>query len=108
MAVPFVSSSVVGRGQFDDKGQLSTYQLPPLRYYLRIENPPPGWTLKSAMVGGRDITNVPLSLERDVTDLVITFTDRPASLSGPVNTPQSQPDSSAYGARISGGRERLD
>jgi hypothetical protein len=93
-ARPLISVTV-GRGQFDDNGQLSTYQLPPGRYYLRINTPPPGWTLKGATYNGRDISNVPVMLDRDVTGITVTFTDRPASLSGQVTNASGQPDSSA-------------
>jgi hypothetical protein len=91
---PFVSTTVT-RGQFDEQGRLSTYQLPPGRYYLRINNPPPGWTLKGAVLGGRDIANVPLTLDRDVSGLVITFTDKPSSLAGQVTATTGAPDPSA-------------
>ena len=91
---PFVSTTM-GRGQFDEQGRLSTYQLPPGRYYLRINNPPPGWTLKRATVGGRDISNVPITLDRDVTGVVIMFTDNPSSLSGQVNSASGAPDPTA-------------
>jgi hypothetical protein len=93
-ARPLVST-IIGRGQFDDKGRLSSYQLPPGRYSVRINNPPPGWTLKSAVVNGRDVSNVPLTLDRDVTGLVVTFTDRPASLAGQVHTASGDPDAAA-------------
>jgi hypothetical protein len=93
-ARPLVSVTI-GRGQFDDMGQLSSYQLPPGRYYLRINNPPPGWALKSAMYGGRDISNVPVLLDRDATGITISFTDRPSSLSGQVTNAAGEPDSTA-------------
>jgi len=93
-ARPLVSS-VIGRGQFEDSGQLWSYQLPPGRYYLRINNAPPGWTLKSAIWNGRDISNVPLQLDRDVGGVVITFTDRPSTLSGQVQNPSGAADPSA-------------
>jgi hypothetical protein len=93
-ARPFVTT-LIGRGQFDERGQLSTYQVPPGRYYLRINNPPPGWTLDHATVSGRDISNVPVTLDRDLTGLVITFTDRPSSLSGQVTSSSGSPDPTA-------------
>jgi hypothetical protein len=91
---PLVSSTM-GRGQFDDGGRLSTYELPPGRYYLRINNPPLGWALKGAIVSGRDISNVPVMLDRDVTGVVISFTDRPSSLAGQVSALSGAPDGSA-------------
>jgi hypothetical protein len=93
-ARPLLASTVV-RGQFDDQGRLSSYQLAPGRYYVRITNPPPGWTLKSATVNGRDVSNVPLSLDADVAGLIVTFTDRPSTLSGQVQNARGTPDSTA-------------
>ncbi len=93
-ARPLVTS-VIGNGQFDDSGQLSTYQLPPGRYYLRIVNPPPGWTLDTAVVNGRDMSNVPLLLERDVAGVTINFTDRPGTILGQVRDSGGGPDASA-------------
>jgi hypothetical protein len=45
-----------------------------------------GWTLKSVMLDGRDIADAPLDMRAgaDVSGVVVTFTDRPAELSGTV------------------------
>jgi protocatechuate 3,4-dioxygenase beta subunit len=45
-----------------------------------------GWTLKSALLGGRDVADLPFDVRpgEDATDLVVTFTDRPTELSGSV------------------------
>jgi hypothetical protein len=45
-----------------------------------------GWTLKSVMAGGRDIADAPIDLKPgvDVSNVVVTFTDHPAELSGTV------------------------
>jgi len=45
-----------------------------------------GWTLKSVMAGGRDIADASLEIKPggDVTNVVVTFTDKPAELSGSV------------------------
>ena len=47
---------------------------------------PAGWVLKSAMLGARDVSDVPFDVKpnQDVTGLVVTFTDRPPELSGTV------------------------
>jgi hypothetical protein len=61
-----------------------------------VDSPPKGWTIKSAILGGRDICDVPLPLEsNDVTGLVVTFTDRPSQLSGTVRNAQGRPDEDA-------------
>ena len=93
-ARPLVAVTI-GRGQFDQSGRLSTYQLPPGRYYLRITNAPAGWTLDRAIVNGRDITNVPVMLDRDGLTVSISFTDRPTSLAGQVSGPSGSADASA-------------
>jgi hypothetical protein len=93
-ARPMVSA-ILGRGQFQDDGQFSSYQLPPGRYYMRVNNVPAGWTLKAAMWNGQDISNTPLKLERDVSGVVIAFTDRPSVLSGQAQTASGAPDPSA-------------
>jgi len=88
-------SSIIGRGQFDERANLSSYQLLPGRYYVRVNNPPVGWVLKSATLNGRDVSNVPLPLDADVTALVLTFTDRPSTLSGQVQNATGGSDPSA-------------
>ena len=93
-ARPLVTTTI-GRGLFEEDGQLWTYELPPGRYYLRIDNPPPGWTLKSAVWNGQDISNVPLELDRDVSGVAITFTNRPATVSGQVQSGSGAADASA-------------
>jgi len=93
-ARPLVSATIA-RGQFDEQGYLSSYQLPPGRYYVRINNAPPGWTLRSAVLNGRDISNVPVLLDRDVSNLAVIFTDRPSSIAGQVHDASGAPDPSA-------------
>jgi len=88
-------SATIGRGQFDNEGYLSSYQLPPGRYYVRINGAPPGWTLKSAMLNGRDLSNVPVMVDRELNNLIVTFTDAPATLSGQVTDASGGPDVSA-------------
>jgi hypothetical protein len=59
--------------------------VPPGRDVLRVSRLPAGWFLKSALCQGRDVEDVPLDLtSKDAGGVVITFTDRPSSLSGVV------------------------
>lgn len=85
----------IGRGLFDAEGQFSGYQLPPGRYYLRVNNPPPGWTLKSATIDGQDVSNVPLKVEHDVNGVVVTFTDHPAEVNGQTQDASGARDAAA-------------
>jgi hypothetical protein len=91
--IPIVLESVEGpieRGaappaRIDAKGLFATAGMPGGRYFVRVPVSPTGWAFKGAFLGDRDISDVPLELDaNDITDVVLTFTDRPASLSGTV------------------------
>lgn len=72
-------------GRPDEKGEFTTYGVPPGRYVIRVSPIPAGWFFKGAMFQGRDVADTPLELEsKDVSGIVITFTDRPSSISGTV------------------------
>lgn len=81
----------------DADGRFASDGLLPGKYFVRVPAPPPGWSLKSAVVNGRDVsTDQPLSLEAsDVADVVITFTDRPLVVSGTARTSQGAGDGAA-------------
>ena len=75
-------------GRPDEDGSFRTFGVPPGQYVLRA-NPPAGWTLKGAFLNGRDLSDAAFDLEaKDLTGVVLTFTDRPASLTGHVRTGQ--------------------
>jgi uncharacterized protein (DUF2141 family) len=67
-------------------GSFVISNLAPGRYNLRaaITAGGTGWVLKAAMVNGHDVADVPLvvAASQDVTDAVVTFTDRPTDISG--------------------------
>ncbi len=88
------------RGGFQQPGRLNpdgTFTLGgllPGRYLVRVGGAPGGWTMQSAMLNGVDVSDVPLELgERDVTGVVVTFTDRIAELRGTVRglKPDAEP-----------------
>lgn len=71
-------------GSYVSAGHFATIQLPVGRYYVR-PIPPPGWHLRSVISSNRDIRDAPVDLaSSDVSDAVITFTDRSSTLSGRV------------------------
>jgi hypothetical protein len=82
------SSPFISPGRIDAAtSQFTTYGLPGGRYFVRIPGAPPGWTFKSAMYQGRDVSDVPLDLDSsDITGVVISFTDQPTELSGTAQT----------------------
>lgn len=55
----------------------------------------PGWTVKSAMTGGQDLSDQPFEPTADVTGVVVTLTDRVTTVSGVVTRPAGGPDSDA-------------
>lgn len=84
------------QAQIDPAGPFYTIGLAPGAYILRVESGPRGWSLKSAMLGGRDVSEVALMLGSDDVDgLVLRFTDRPTAVSGTVRNPQGRPDVNA-------------
>jgi protocatechuate 3,4-dioxygenase beta subunit len=71
-------------GRPDEDGRFRTFGVPAGQYILRV-NPPSGWTLKGAFLNGRDLSDTPFELgPRDLTGVVITFTDRPTAITGTV------------------------
>jgi hypothetical protein len=81
---------VQASGEFVVSGQ------PPGRYEMRIPGNPPGWSLQSITVGGRDVTDTPIVVdEKDIPGIVIVFTDQPAELTGTVRGADGAADSSA-------------
>jgi hypothetical protein len=82
---PFAGQPDRATGQFVISG------VTPGRYRVGVASPlvggpvpPPTWTLKSIAVKGRDVTDLPFDIVRDAEplDLVVTMSDRPASLQG--------------------------
>ena len=79
----------------DQSGSFTTPGLLPGRYLLRA-NPPPGWTLRQVMVNGVDAADTPVEIEaRDLSGVVVTFTDRLSDLSGSVRDAQGAVDANA-------------
>jgi hypothetical protein len=71
-------------GRVQASGQFNTPGFPGGRYLLRVGGVA-GWSLKSAMYQGRDISDMPIDLDSaDIAGVVITFTDQPNEISGTV------------------------
>ena len=81
-------------GRPDEDFTFRTFGVPPGKYVLRV-NTPQGWYLKGAFASGIDVSDVPFDLgARDLTSVVITFTDRPSTLTGSVRA-GTNPDANA-------------
>jgi len=88
------NTPVLGRVETD--GQFTTFGVPAQKYILTVANLPQGWTLKSAMLNGRDISYTPLEIvDSSIDGVVVALTDRPSKLSGVVRSADGQVDATA-------------
>jgi hypothetical protein len=90
-------AAVVADGRFEFSGIL------PGRYRLTAGVPgQAGWWARSAMAGGQDLfdDDVVVAAGRDLTDVVITFSDRRTEVSGAVSTPAGESVSGLFIAAI--------
>jgi protocatechuate 3,4-dioxygenase beta subunit len=70
-------------GRVNPDGTFTVSGLLPGKYLVRVGGAPGGWSAQSVMAGGIDVSDTPLDLsERDVTGVVVTFTDRISDLRG--------------------------
>ena len=53
------------------------------------------WVVKSLIAGGNDVSDAPIDLAGDVSNLIVTFTDNPAHVSGIVRDASGRPDPNA-------------
>ena len=89
-------AGVVTPGRVTPDGQFRTLGYPPGRYYVTAGGAGASWTLKAAMLGGRDVSDDPLELaSEDVGGIVLVFTDKQSQLSGTVRNAQGQGDADA-------------
>ena len=69
----------------DDGGAFRTSELIPGPYLIVANRLPAGWSLRSAMTGGKDAADVPIEIgPGGLTDLVMTFTNKSTTLAGAV------------------------
>ncbi len=85
--VETLTQSFAGRANED--GTFVTGGYPPGRYVVTTGGRPgTGWFLKSAIINGRDVTFEPFELSgRDITNAIVTFTDKRSTITGTVQQP---------------------
>lgn len=65
----------------DADGAFGPIAVSPGRYVMRLMTGPPSpWQLQSIDVNGRDVAEQPLEVAENVSNVTLTFTDRPASV----------------------------
>lgn len=84
-------------GRVNPDGTFVTAGHPPGRYVISVGGRVmPNWFVKSATVGGRDALYEPFDLDgRDLSDVVVTFTDKRTTLSGSVQASATTAGASA-------------
>ena len=95
-ATPTPGGSTSIRGRVDQSGTFETMGVAPGRYFVRVSGAPQNWHFRGAMAGARDVSDLPLAIEsEDATGVMLTFTDRPADLSGQVTNAGAGADNAA-------------
>ena len=91
------SSPIALDGRMLADGTFKTAGYPAGKYIANVlpGTVPPGWSVKSIVANGRDISVEPIELSNsDLGGVVVTFTDKTTTLSGTVSTPNG-PDPTA-------------
>ena len=70
-----------------DDGGLTVTGPTPGRYRIRVSNSPRGWMFKAALLNGVDVSETPFHLTKNISDLVLVYTDRWSGISGTVQGP---------------------
>jgi hypothetical protein len=87
IGVTAVSDPVERSTRIDPTGAFRTPGHAPGRHLINIRPPSPAWTLASVRIGGVDAAGQAFTLgTEDVTDIVVTFTDRTMTLSGSITS----------------------
>jgi hypothetical protein len=82
------SSPIAAQGRATPDGAFRTAGYAGGKYIVTVATLPTGWTVRSIMSNGRDVSVEPIDLtDADVDGVVITFTDRTTQLSGIVTGP---------------------
>ena len=82
------------RFQMHPDGRFVFSSVPPGTYRLIISSrPPKGWILRSAMANGVDVSDIAFEVNgsRNIEDVVVTLTDRPAEISGVLQNAAGEP-----------------
>lgn len=86
----------IARGRVDATGSFTTIGVPAGKYILRVTGAPQGWTLRSAVFAGRDITETAVELkDESAAGVLLSFTDRPTELSGTARDASGNGDATA-------------
>jgi hypothetical protein len=78
-------------------GAFTIASVSPGRYRINVTLPNAGtWAYRSTAVAGQDTRDAPIDFRASMSDVVVTFTDRPSDLSGRVLAPSGAPPPDCY------------
>jgi hypothetical protein len=94
--VPLISGAQVGLGtapaRADNTGRFSITGIAGGKYRLQAAiDGASGWMLSSSLQNGRDVLDTPIDIRQSLDGVVVTFSDRPAELSGSARKAPGQP-----------------
>jgi carboxypeptidase family protein len=86
VTAPSIEPGIAGpnNARVDKDGHFSIDGLAAGRHVIRPQGPLRGWSLKSVVIDGRDVTDVPIELRsaQRLADVVVTFTDAQTEING--------------------------
>lgn len=92
-----MGNPLVPQATIDDEARFHIGGLLPETYTLSVTVPgAPGWWLRSAVAGGRDVLDSAFDVTGDISDAVLTFSDTRTQLSGRISTQTGAPGDSLY------------
>ena len=78
-------------------GRFTIASVSPGRHRINVTLPKSEtWVYRSTSVGGQDTRDAPVDIRASLSDVVVTFTDRPSDLSGKVLAPAGAPRPDCY------------
>jgi hypothetical protein len=78
-------------------GRFTIASVSPGRYRINVNLPSAGnWVYRSTAVGGQDTRDGPIDIRASLSDVVVTFVDRPSALTGKVQAPAGAPLPDCY------------
>jgi hypothetical protein len=82
-----------GQTRVEKDGTFKMDGVPAGEHFIRAQNGLRGWSLKSVVVDGRDVTDVPVEVRsgQQLDDVTITFTDIQTQIVGAVSNAQGTP-----------------
>jgi len=89
-----IGAPPVPRGAVTSDRQFKTTGVTPGWYVLRATGLP-GWTIRTAMRAGKDLSDEPFEATAPLGDVVVTLTDRATTVTGIVTSPEGKPDADA-------------